>query len=440
MPATVIRCALSDLLLADLSVPVVFCYEHRLDEARLVEGFERALAAVPVFAGHLRERGHELEIVCDGTGAAFSARDVPFSMSEAIGRLTLPGSGLVDDVDAAEARAGRGPVLTVRVNRLTDGGTVLGCSWHHALGDMSSFMTFMRAWSAAANGEDAAAGSPAAAAAPTIVADREAFLDSALPEKDSGRPGFRVVEPAQAARLAEFAASSRLANRLMQVYFGEEELERLRDAFAQEAGCHLSKGDALIAHLVSAIRTLDQDEEARYLTVPVDLRQRLSAPPDMIGNLLGEIHLRCPGQTAPSRLAAELRAAVRDFATEHLSLRTSRALLTELAPDGLANCVPLGFDPENRTFTASSWRGFGAAALAFDGHTPVLFSPAISLPLPWVTWITEGFDGRGALCTLSVPAHLAPRLRAPAGRALLHSHRDAADPLPPLASALRKIL
>jgi hypothetical protein len=437
MSATVIRCALSDLLLADLSVSVVFCYDGRLDETRLAAGFERALAEVPVFAGHLRERGHELEIVCDGTGASYSAHDVALNLSDAISRLTLPGSGLVDDVDAAAARAGNGPVLTVRVNRLADGTTMLGCSWHHALGDMSSFMAFMRAWSNAADGEMATRGS---SVTPTIVTDREAFLDDLLPEKDSGRPGFRVVEPAQAARLAELAASSRLANRLMQVYFGEEELARLRDRFAQEAGCHVSKSDALIAHLVGTIRTLDHDEAARYLTVPVDLRQRLSAPEGVIGNLLGEVHLRCPGQIPPSRLAAELRTAVADFATEHLSLRTSRALLTELAPGGLANCVPLGFDSENRTFTVSSWRGFGAYDITFGGHAPVLFSPAISLPLPWVSWVTEGFDGRGTLCTVSVPAHLAPKLRAPAGRALLHSDRDATDPLPPLASSLRKIL
>jgi hypothetical protein len=434
---TVIRCALSDLLLADLSVSVVFCYEGRLDETRLAKGFEHALAAVPVFAGHLRERGHELEIVCDGTGALYATRDLGFGMSEAISRLTLPESGLVDHVNAADARAGHGPVLTVLVNRLADGTTVLGCSWHHALGDMSSFMAFMRAWSDAASGGDAA---QAPSTTPSIVTDREAFLDSVLPEKDSGRPGFRVVEPAQAARLAELAASSRLANRLMQVYLSEEELVRLRDGFAQEAGCRLSKGDALIAHLVSTIRTLDQDEDARYLTVPVDLRQRLSVAQDMIGNVLGEVHLRCAERIPAAGLAAGLRAAVEDFTAEHLSVRTSRALLAELAPGGLANCVPLGFDPENRTFTASSWRGFGAYAVTFDGHAPVLFSPSISLPLPWVTWITEGFDGRGALCTLSVPAHLAPRLRAPAGRALLHSHRDPADPLPPLATAVRKIL
>lgn len=432
MPGEVIRCALSDLLLADLSVSVVFCYDGPLDETRLAAGLEQALVRVPAFAGRLREGAGGLEIVCDGTGSSFRAADSALTLAEAVGRLSLPESGLVDHVDAAAARTGAAPVLTARLNRLADGTSVLGVSWHHAIGDMGSFTTFMRTWSATTAGE--AIGSPPA------VTDREAFLDEALPEKDSGRPGFRVVAPEEAARLSEVAASCRLANRLLQIHFGESELERMRAHLAEEAGTRLSRGDALAAHVVAAIRSLDGDTAARDLTMPVDLRRILDVPRDVIGNLLGEIHLRCREGSTAAGTAAGLRAAVRDFTEEHLSLRTSRTLLAELGPNGLDRCVPLGFDPDNRTFTFSSWRGFGAYDVAFDGRRPVLFSPAISLPLPWVCWAAEGVGGRGALCTVALPAALAAKLRTPAGRALLHAHRAPNDEPPPLLAAVRRMV
>jgi hypothetical protein len=260
-----------------------------------------------------------------------------------------------------------------------------------------------------------------------------------LPEKDSGRAGFRVVDVAESAQLRAIAESSTLANRLVQVYFGEAELARLRTRFEHESGRRLSTNDVLTAHVVRTVRQLDGDTAERELVVPVDLRRTLGAPRGTIGNLLGEITLRGRGVPA-SRVAADLRAAVEDFADTHLTLRTSRTVLEELGPEGLGRCVPLGFNPPERTFTTSSWRGFGAYEVRFEGAAPVLMAPAISLPLPWVCWMVEGFDGAGALCTIAVPAALATRLRSADGRALLHADREPQDELPALAAAVRRLL
>jgi len=427
----VIRCASPDLLLADLSVSVVFCYDRPLDASTLLSGFESALARTPAFAGRLREAETGLEIACDGRGAEFRELDSPLTLPEAIGRLTLPDSGLVDHVDASAARAGEGPVTRVRLNRLADGTTVLGCSWHHAIGDMSSFMAFMRQWSAFSAGEEPEA--------PLMVEDRAAFLDALLPEKDCGRPGFRVVDEQEAAGLRRVAEASTLANRLVQVYLSEAELGRLRARFERESGRRLSTNDVVTAHIVRAIRQLDGDTEVRDLVVPVDLRRILGAQPATIGNLLGEISVRS-GDVPAAHLAADLRAAVEVFADAHLSLRTSQSVLDGLSPQERSRCVPLGFNPPERTFTASSWRGFGAYTARFDGVAPVLTAPAISLPLPWVCWLVEGFDGRGVLGTLALPAAHATRLRSAEGRALLHSDREQQDELPALARAVRRLL
>ncbi|MDX6356931.1 MAG: hypothetical protein QOF98_3834, partial [Streptomyces sp.] len=152
-PPMVLRCGLLDTLLADLSVSVVHFFEDALDEERLAAGLAVALAHVPVFAGRLRTAGDALEIVCDGSGVPMDSYDVAETLRDLMGRVTTPGAPLVDHVEATKARSGELPLLTVRISRTSDHGTALGVSWHHAVGDVQSFVLLMRAWSAAVEGQ-----------------------------------------------------------------------------------------------------------------------------------------------------------------------------------------------------------------------------------------------------------------------------------------------
>jgi Transferase family len=427
----VIRCGLADLMLAGLPVSVVFFFDQVLDHARLAEALAQALACAPAFAGRLREDGETLEIVCDDSGAPLSVYDLDDTLEQAIGRATMPGSDLVDLVDANGARSGAGPLLTVRISRLSDGGTALGCSWHHAVGDMQSFMTLMRAWSAAASDVE-----PVRA---VQVPDRDAYLDSVLPDRDCGRPSLRRVDREEAAGLDREVANALRANRTVQIYFSDQEVARLRAQFGAEAGFKLTANDVLCAHVVSVIRGLDQDQETRTLTIPVNIRRAMGIAPETIGNLVGDINLTGPADRPAAQLAAEIRTAVEQFPNEHLCIRTNHAFIASVGRDRLGECVPLGFDPVRRTFTVSNWSRFGLYDVEFEGRRPVLFSPAADLLLPWVASIVEGFHGTGILCSVAVPATLAARLRGTAGRAALHPYRDEDEELPAISRAIRKL-
>ena len=429
---TVVRCGLMDTMLADLSVSVVYFFEQTLDEERLTAGLALALGRLPAFAGRLRTVDHRLEIVCDDSGVPVESYDVDETLPEAMGRVALASAQLVRPVDASGARAGGLPLLTVRVTRLADGGTALGCSWHHAVGDVQTFMLLMRTWSAAVEGLEL----PAA----RLVEDQDAYLDKVLPAEDCGRPGFRLPGPEEAALLGREVANAARANRTVQVYFGDAEIERMRLAFSAEAGRRLSSNDALCAHVVSTVRELDDDREVRELTMPVNVRRPLGLPAALLGNLLSEIHLPCVPQDGPAALAVTIRTAVEDFTASHLNLRANLGFLEAIGRDRFAECVPLGFDPARRRFTFSNWSRFGAYTVSFAGARPVFFSPAANLPLPWVSWGVEGFDGTGFLFTVVLPARLAGRLRGADGRAALHRFRDPGDVLPPLAEAVRKVV
>ena len=189
----------------------------------------------------------------------------------------------------------------------------------------------------------------------------------------------------------------------------------------------------------TTIRALDEDVEPRAMAMPVNIRKHIGVPDGVVGNFVSEIYLSCAAQSTADAIAFDIRTAVTDFAGSHLNLRTNRAFLESIGRSRLRECFPIGFNPMRKTFPITSWSKFGVYDVAFDGRTPVLFSPVTNLALPWVAWLVEGFGGSGILFMAALPARLANRLRSADGRAALHCYRDTDEELPELAKAIRKL-
>jgi hypothetical protein len=425
----VIHCGATDTLLSGMAVSLVFLYERAVDTDRLARGLSAALARVPAFAGSLRRGPDGMpEIVCDDTGVPLSVVDSPDPLAAAAGRMTLPTAGFVDTVEAGPQRRDGAPLTSVKVTRLGDGGMVLGCSWHHAIGDLASFMLLMRCWSAAVEGLPM----------PEVEldADREARLDAAMPPDAAGSSGYRLPGPAEMELLNRELRAAPRANRIVQVYFGSAEVDRMRAAYSAEAGRRLSVHDVVLGHLLATIRRLDGDTEARRLALPVNFRRHIGLSPGVVGNLVSEVDFVVPPAARPAEIAVAVRTAVDSFLGSHLNVRANRAFLAAIGPERVFDTMPVGFDPENRTFFLTNWSRAGVYDITFDGHRPAYFGPEVPLPTAWSSWLVEGFGGRDHLVTVVVPARLAGKLRADHG---LHCFRDPSDELAPLAAEVRKL-
>jgi hypothetical protein len=431
-PGTVVKCGLMDTMLADIPVSVVFVYASAPDEDRMADGLARALAQLPVFAGRLRETPDSLEIVCDDSGVPMMSYELDGTLADTISRLALPGSDYVDHVPAPATRAGELPLLTVRITRLSDGGMVMGCSWHHAVGDMQTFMLLMRTWSACVEGTPLPD--------TYVIQDMDTFLEDRLPTEDSGRPGFRLPSPEDAVEVNRELENAVRANRIVQAYFTDDEVSRIRAEITAAAGQRLSTNDVLCGHLVSTIRRLDDDPEGRWLAIPINIRRYLGVEPGTLGNLVNEVFLSCAPKSTADRLAVDIRAAVNAYGPTSLNIRTNRAFLESVGRSRLRECIPIGFDPAQRTFTTTNWTRFGVYDVVFDGEAPTFFSPATNLALPWVSWLAEGFHNAGYLFMVALPAKLASRLRSTEGRAALHAYRDPDEELPELVLSIKKMV
>lgn len=429
---TVIHCGMKDTVLSDVPVSVVFCYQRGVDIDRLADGLARALDHIPSFGGRIRDDGDTMTIACDDSGVAMSVYDFDDTLPEVIGRLTVASSDFVDHVDAPAATKGELPLLTVRVTALADGAMVLGCSWHHTVGDMASFMLLMQAWSAFVDGT-----TPPEV---RLLTDPDAELDTVVPPEDSERHrGFRLPDETEAAQLNQALVSALRANRVVQAYFTDAEIARMKAEISAAAGRRLSTNDVLCGHIQSTIRALDEDVEARPMALPVNVRKHIGLPDSIVGNLTSEIYLTLAGKSPADVIAVDIREAVNDFVGSQLNIRTDWAFIESLGRAKARDCVPTGFNPMNKSFAITNWSRFGVYDITFDGMTPAVFSPVTNLALPWVAWLVEGFGGDGMLFMIALPAKLASKLRGADGRAALHAYREPDEELPALAMAVRKL-
>ncbi|WP_394847618.1 hypothetical protein LZC95_09150 [Pendulispora brunnea] len=418
---TIVRCTPHDRFLRRLAVPVAFFYSKPLDAPALIEGLARALGQVPIFAGRLRTTAGGLAIVCDDAGVAFSTADVNLTCSGAMAAaMQTDAPWLFEPLDAEEACAGRQPLLTIRLCRFTDGGAALGCSWHHAVGDMHTFMILMRAWSAAV------AGMPMPE--PLIVENRTSYLLEHLPEEGAVRLAFRMLEAHELSALERRAAEPE-GDAMVHIHFSNTEIQRMREAFGAATGERISANDAICAHLTSVLRHWDEEPCERRVSITVNLRSRFGLDPALLGNVLTWMHLASPAGEEPPQLAGRIRNALARFAERHMDYRTSSRFLGDLSDARLAQCTFRAPGHFESTLLITNWSHFGMYDVAFGEQKPVFFAAAATgKPRPWNVVLVEGFGNTGLLCGGSFPAAWARRLTSRQGQALLHAFRDPREP------------
>jgi Transferase family len=111
-----IRCNVGDAIVANLAIHIVFFFERHLDTNALSRAFERALTNLPIFAGRMATVGGTMRIRCRGQGVPFTSASSARTLRDAIRSVSQDsGCWLIDPVNGATARWGRGPVCTVRV-------------------------------------------------------------------------------------------------------------------------------------------------------------------------------------------------------------------------------------------------------------------------------------------------------------------------------------
>src|SRR5580698_6970158 len=102
-----IRCNVSDAMVANLAVHIVFFFEKQLDTGALARAFAHALTNLPIFAGRMAVKNGRMRIRCEGQGVPITSVSSPRTRPEAIRAASQDSGGwLIDPVNGATARWG----------------------------------------------------------------------------------------------------------------------------------------------------------------------------------------------------------------------------------------------------------------------------------------------------------------------------------------------
>jgi hypothetical protein len=418
-----IRCNVGDVMVANLAVHIVFFFERHLDTGALTRAFGHALTNLPIFAGRMAMVHGTMRIRCEGQGVPFTSVSSGHTLRDAIRSASEDnGLWLVDPVNGATARWGRGPVCKVRVTHLADDATAIGFSWHHAIGDMQTAMHFMKAWAAAA------ADKPLAE--PLIVENRAAYLDEHLPADGAREPGVRCLGLAELARSALYLAKDARKQRTRNFYFGEDEIARMRDTYGTRM--RLSANDVVCAHVSAALMEADPTMDRRTLAIAVDARNRCGLDPMLVGNIMTTLNVDLRHGEAASSIAERIRHDVDHFVDEHCDMRINQKFLDAAGAWRAARCVSTAFDPARWNPIVTNWSGFGVYRIQFEGAVTSYCTPLMKLPVAGLGALLEGPDGRGLVFQISLPPKEFAATSSPTIGEDVHRFRFAGDDIPRL--------
>jgi hypothetical protein len=422
-----IRCNVGDAIVANLATHLVFFFERHLDTRALTRALAQALTNLPIFAGRTALANGRMRIRCEGQGVPFTSVSSGRTLHDAI-RSTSEDTGgwLIDTVNGATARWGLGPLCKVRVTHLADGATAIGFSWHHAIGDMQTLMVFMNAWAAAADDKPLAD--------PLIVEDRAAYLDEHLPADGARKPGVRCLGLAELARSALYLAKEARRQRTLSLYFGEDEIARMRDAYGHRM--RLSTNDVVCAHVSEALMQADPAVDRRTLAIAVNTRKRCGLDPMLVGNIITTLNLDLRRGEAARSIAERIRHNVDHFADEHCDMRINQQFLDGVGAWRAARCVSTAFNAARWNPLVTNLSGFGVYRIHFEDTFPSYYTMVMKLPVAGLGALMDGADGRGLVFQMSLPPKEFEAMSSPVIREHMHQFRCAGDDIPRLHRAV----
>ena len=136
--------------------PAIAMRYSSVDVSKLKRSLGKALKAVPMMAGRLRSTEGGYEVVLNGEGVPFSIVQSSEKVApEFVEEFRLPDFAIYCRPPAV--RAGREPLMAVKLTLFQDGSGILAFCRSHMLLDGSSAWTFLSFWASLARGDAATA-------------------------------------------------------------------------------------------------------------------------------------------------------------------------------------------------------------------------------------------------------------------------------------------
>jgi hypothetical protein len=421
-PAARDRVALSAVDRAvDGTVPLLFLYRRSIDTGRLKESMAQALALYPDFASRVIKRGSRYTLQLSGGAVALRVQTGP-PIEHILADLDAHSAHLVHSADPDVARLTDRSFTRIWITQASGGGTAIGLSYRHCVGDAKTALMFMSCWAALARGE-----SPPA---PTRAWDRQARMLAVLGET-RGRSLARRMRSDEIAMGARLLARRGRHLHPLTVFFGAREISALRAELEHELERPVSTNTALTANLLIFSRDVYRPRTTVPCSMFVDYRHRLGFEPNEVGNLIGWVSADLGETTTVASMASELEGQVASFDASNAGVAPTQRFYDDIEHSPAATRTMLAtYDVTRTVFSISNIAPFEDSLDFGAGHLALTSLPRFVSPLNGAMTLTRGLDGQGMACSVLLPRAVTSRVE-PALR-FLHRLREPGDH-PPVA-------
>ncbi len=392
----IIKCDFMDHFVSNLAISVVFLYRQPIPEDLFIRALRDVLNDFPLFSSQLVMNDGQLYIDCNNQGVQVNVVKTNYSLFESFPETLKKDTTIyVDKIDPAKCLKQGKPVLTIKLNYHPDGMT-LGFSWHHSVGDMSTFMEFLSALSNFAKGNDYQK--------PLIVEDRGIYLQQRLPQEqpnDAGQGRLKILSLMDIFRLILKVCSPK---KTIYLYFSPEEIAAIKNELNQSSTTTLSRNDAICAYMLDIIDKCRADHAEFFnASIVLNYRKRISMPSNVLGNFFDTIMLK-------NRTPIEIKPVAESIhhALQHYDSNRYWELMKFVHAHGgiknISRVIEKGVLAQNKPCFFTNWSNFSVYSIDFGIAEPYLFLPIGQDLVPWVSCIVEGFENKGLLVSLLLPA------------------------------------
>jgi len=415
-----ITCSVNDHIASHAAVSVVFFYPKPISPKTIIHALENVLNDFPLFAGVLIEQQGQLHIDCNNQGVLVKEVYENCSLFQQLSSFdkTTP-STFVELITPSKTVKQQGPLLTIKLSYYTDG-MAIGYCWHHAVGDMSSFMVFLKALSAFAKNQSYSS--------PIIIKDRERYLQEFVRQSKNiltNTPQLKYISWMDTFRFIRAFFSWKKA---VYLYFTHNEVESLRSALSEQVGEKLSRNDVLCAHVLNTLaQCRDDDASEHYASIVTNIRPRIGMSLQVLGNYIGAVTIKSTQRDDIYSRARNIHASVKNFKPDN----PSQVLDLIQKNGGIKNIkwmLPPLFSPQYKNLIITNWSNFNVYSIDFGVVSPYLFLPTGEAPIPWLSCIVEGFNNTGLLVALVLPSSVAEQLTQPDVLEQIHHYRGQLSP------------
>lgn len=393
-----IKCAFIDHCIARIPVSIVFFYRKAIPSGLIVESLRKVLSDFPIFAGTFLFQENQLFINCNNQGVRLNIVHSSQRLLENFLKTSY--------IDPLSSK--KGPVLTIKLSYFSDG-MAIGYTWNHALGDMATFMEFLKSLSASVKKQTYPL--------PIILKNRDDLIKE---KKEYTGDKLKHLNVLDIFYLLKEMVSPK---KITYIYFNSEEIDNLRNTLSHQLGYKISKNTAICSHIFETLLRIRS--RRKVATIAVNIRSHVKAASNSLGNFVDSAFIPFKESQSLQSIADSIHNAVNQFRPDcfDLSPLIQEAGGTKTMP----RVMPRNLLPQEKNLLISSWTNFSAFTIDFGIEAPFLFLPMGKSPLSWVLNIVEGINNQGLLASLVLPPSATKRLLNPTNIQYLHRFRSKSE-------------